>query len=256
MQNAQIWKSIEAICNEEESAIKNVETEITVIQSIAAPALAHQRTSNTNTVALLSSEPAPPKAKIGNRSTPQENVVDNPLSPATMAEIAAAIDRASQTAQKPQIIDQPLQPMSDQLRKDLMIEVSLAIRSVLANELPKMVRHSISESLYELINPKADPTANNLGALETRPQSRDGKNKVEPIKSMPGVNRYSLDKLDIIMRKVQKYSIPMIALFPYISKNKKDKFGTEALNKNNLICKSIRLIKKNLKVVKRKCWWL
>ena len=73
---------------------------------------------------------------------------------------------------------------------------------------------------------------------------RDGKNKVEPIKSMPGVNRYSLDKLDSIMRKVQKYSIPMIALFPYISKNKKNKFGTEALNKNNLICKSIKLIKK------------
>jgi len=36
----------------------------------------------------------------------------------------------------------------------------------------------------------------------------------------------------------------MIALFPYISKNKKDKFGTEALNKNNLICKSIKLIKR------------
>ena len=73
---------------------------------------------------------------------------------------------------------------------------------------------------------------------------RDGKNKVEPIKSMPDINRYSLDKLDSIMRKVQKYSIPMVALFPYISKNKKDKFGTEALNKNNLICKSIKLIKK------------
>ena len=73
---------------------------------------------------------------------------------------------------------------------------------------------------------------------------RDGKNKVESIKSMPGVNRYSLDKLDSIMRKVQKYSIPMIALFPYISKNKKNKFGTEALNKNNLVCKSIKLIKK------------
>jgi len=73
---------------------------------------------------------------------------------------------------------------------------------------------------------------------------RDGKNKVESIKSMPGVNRYSLDKLDSIMRKVQRYSIPMVALFPYISKNKKNKFGTEALNKNNLICKSIKLIKK------------
>jgi hypothetical protein len=178
MQNAQIWKSIEALCNEAESVIKNGEPVITVIQSIAPPTLAHQRTSNANTVTILSSEPAPPEASIENKSTPQENVIDNPLSPATMAEIAAAIDRASQTEQKPQILDQPSQPVSDQLRKDLMIEVSLAIRSVLAKELPKMVRHSISESLYEIINSKADPAANNLGALETRPMPRDGKKKV------------------------------------------------------------------------------
>ncbi len=73
---------------------------------------------------------------------------------------------------------------------------------------------------------------------------RDGKNKVEPIKSMPGVNRYSVDKLNLIMNKAKKYKIPMVALFPYTQKNKKDKFGTEALNKNNLICKSLKFIKK------------
>jgi len=73
---------------------------------------------------------------------------------------------------------------------------------------------------------------------------RDGKNKVEPIKSMPGVNRYSVDKLHLIMKKAKKYKIPMVALFPYTQKNKKDKFGTEALNKNNLICKSLKFIKK------------
>jgi len=73
---------------------------------------------------------------------------------------------------------------------------------------------------------------------------RDGKNKVESVKSMPGVNRYSVDKLNLIMNKVKKYKIPMVALFPYTPKNKKDKFGTEALNKNNLICKSLKFIKK------------
>ncbi len=73
---------------------------------------------------------------------------------------------------------------------------------------------------------------------------RDGKNKVESIKSMPGVNRYSVDKLDLIMSKAKKYKIPMVALFPYTQKNKKDKSGTEALNKNNLICKSLKFIKK------------
>ncbi len=73
---------------------------------------------------------------------------------------------------------------------------------------------------------------------------RDGKNKVEAIKAMPGVHRYSVDKLNLIMNKAKKYKIPMVALFPYTQKNKKDKFGTEALNKNNLICKSLKFIKK------------
>ena len=73
---------------------------------------------------------------------------------------------------------------------------------------------------------------------------RDGKNKVEPIKSMPGINRYSIDRLNLIMNKVKKYKIPMVALFPYTQKNKKDKFGTEALNKDNLICRSLKFIKK------------
>ena len=52
---------------------------------------------------------------------------------------------------------------------------------------------------------------------------RDGKNKIEGIKSMPGVNRYSVDKLHVIMNKAQKYKIPMVALFPYTQKSKKDK---------------------------------
>ena len=178
MQNAQIWKSIEALCNEAESVIKNGEPVITVVQSIAPPALAYQGTFNTNTVDILSSKPAPPIANIMDTPTLTENVEDDPLSPATMTEIAAAIDRASQSAQKPKILDQPPQAMSDQLRKDLMIEVSLAVRSVLANELPKMLHHSISESLYELINSTADTSAKNVGALEAKPGPEGGKKNV------------------------------------------------------------------------------
>ncbi len=73
---------------------------------------------------------------------------------------------------------------------------------------------------------------------------REGKNKIDSIKSMPGVKRYSIDKLQIILKEVKKYKIPMIALFPYIPNSKKDKNGTEALNPNNLICKSLKKIKK------------
>ena len=72
----------------------------------------------------------------------------------------------------------------------------------------------------------------------------EGKNKVEKINSMEGVLRYSVDKLDSIMKKVKKQKIPMVALFPHISQNKKDKYGSEALNENNLICRSIKHIKK------------
>ncbi len=74
---------------------------------------------------------------------------------------------------------------------------------------------------------------------------RDGRNKVEKIKSMPGVYRYSIDKLSKVLNKAVKLKIPMVALFPYTPEKKKDKFGTEALNENNLICKSIKFIKKN-----------
>ena len=73
---------------------------------------------------------------------------------------------------------------------------------------------------------------------------RAGKGKVEAIKSMPGVNRYSVDKLNIIMSKAKKYKIPMVALFPNTPNNKKDKFGTESFNKDNLICRSLKFIKK------------
>ncbi len=73
---------------------------------------------------------------------------------------------------------------------------------------------------------------------------REGKNKIEKIKAMPGINRYSVDKLSTVMNKVSKYKIPMVALFPFTPSKRKDKLGKEALNENNLVCQSLRLIKK------------
>ena len=70
---------------------------------------------------------------------------------------------------------------------------------------------------------------------------REGKNIKEPIKSMPGVYRYTLDKVENAI----KSKIPLIALFPCVPVSKKNNKGSEALNKNNLICKAIKLIKKN-----------
>ena len=75
----------------------------------------------------------------------------------------------------------------------------------------------------------------------------DGKNKKQPIKSMPGVYRYTLDKLSGLVDKAIKDQLPMVALFPYTEKRKKNNLGTEALNEDNLVCKAIQLIKKKYK---------
>ena len=82
---------------------------------------------------------------------------------------------------------------------------------------------------------------------------REGKNIKEPIKTMPGVYRYTLDKIENLVEKAISKKIPMIALFPQTPEIKKNARGSEALNKNNLVCKSLRLIKKNYKDVGLMC---
>ncbi len=74
---------------------------------------------------------------------------------------------------------------------------------------------------------------------------REGKNKIEAVKSMPGINRYTIDKISQIVEKACKLKIPLVALFPYTENKKKNYNGTEALNRNNLVCKALKVIKKN-----------
>ena len=75
----------------------------------------------------------------------------------------------------------------------------------------------------------------------------DGSNKKESIKSMPGVYRYTINRLSIVVDKAIKNGIPMIALFPKTKKNLKNEFGSESLNENNLVCKAIVEIKQKYK---------
>ena len=75
----------------------------------------------------------------------------------------------------------------------------------------------------------------------------EGKRKKIPIKTMPNVYRYSIDKLSSVVDKSIKLGIPMVALFPNTNPKKKDNYGSEALNENNLVCKAIKFIKKNYK---------
>ena len=75
----------------------------------------------------------------------------------------------------------------------------------------------------------------------------DGKNKKQIIKNMPGVYRYSIDNIPLILDQALNYKIPMVAIFPYTDPKLKNNYGSEALNENNLICKTIRYIKKRYK---------
>ena len=82
---------------------------------------------------------------------------------------------------------------------------------------------------------------------------KEGKKIKEPIKSMPGVYRYSLDQVESLVNKAIKKNIPMIALFPNTPDSKKNSKGSEALNKNNLVCKALRLIKKKYNEIGLMC---
>ena len=75
----------------------------------------------------------------------------------------------------------------------------------------------------------------------------EGKNNKQSIKSMPDVYRYTIDRLGGLVSNAIKYKIPMIALFPFTPNKKKDYYGKEALNENNLVCRATRYIKKRFK---------
>tara|TARA_B100000029_G_scaffold491739_1_gene552269 strand:- start:740 stop:1744 length:1005 start_codon:yes stop_codon:yes gene_type:complete len=77
----------------------------------------------------------------------------------------------------------------------------------------------------------------------------EGNNISDKIDSMPGVFRYSIDNALKEIEKVVKLKIPAIALFPQIDNSLKNEDGSEAINENNLICRTIKSIKKNFPVL-------
>ena len=74
----------------------------------------------------------------------------------------------------------------------------------------------------------------------------DGKDRSEPIDSMPGVERRSVDLLVREAERAAKLGIPVVALFPYTDPAKRDPRGTEALNESNLVCTACRAIKREV----------
>ena len=74
----------------------------------------------------------------------------------------------------------------------------------------------------------------------------EGENAREPVPSMPGVERLSVDLIAREAARAAELRIPCIALFPYTDPALRDEHGSEALNADNLVCKAIRAIKKEV----------
>src|SRR6478752_8045759 len=71
----------------------------------------------------------------------------------------------------------------------------------------------------------------------------DGHNQRTAVASMPGVDRLSVDQVVRDAERAVKLNIPCIALFPFTEPSLRDEHGSEALNPDNLVCKSVRAIK-------------
>jgi len=72
----------------------------------------------------------------------------------------------------------------------------------------------------------------------------DGDKKRIAIDSMPGVERLSVDFAVGAAEEAAKLGIPVLALFPYTDPALKTADGREAVNPNNLVCRTVRAIKK------------
>jgi porphobilinogen synthase len=81
----------------------------------------------------------------------------------------------------------------------------------------------------------------------------DGERTRVPVPSMPGVERLSIDEAVRDVERAAKLRIPCIALFPYTDPSLRDHNGSEALNPENLVCRAIRAIKKEVPEVGLLC---
>ena len=71
----------------------------------------------------------------------------------------------------------------------------------------------------------------------------EGEAVEEPISSLPGVSRWSVDQIVVRAAEAIDLGIPCIALFPNTQPERRSEDGGEALNPDNLMCRAIRAIK-------------
>ena len=74
----------------------------------------------------------------------------------------------------------------------------------------------------------------------------EGENYREPIPSMPGIDRLSIDLLIEKSRKLRDLGIPAIAVFPVVSKSKKTKWAEESYNPDGLAQRAISAVRESV----------
>ncbi|MGI9520182.1 MAG: porphobilinogen synthase [Hyphomicrobiaceae bacterium] len=71
----------------------------------------------------------------------------------------------------------------------------------------------------------------------------EGTDKREPVASMPGVHRLSVDLVVEAAEEAMQLGIPAIALFPYTEPSQRSDDGSEAYNPDNLVCRATRSVR-------------
>ncbi len=71
----------------------------------------------------------------------------------------------------------------------------------------------------------------------------DGVGVEQPVSSLPGVSRWSLDGIAARAKEAVNLGIPCLALFPHTQAERRSADGREALNPDNLMCSAIRAIR-------------
>ncbi len=71
----------------------------------------------------------------------------------------------------------------------------------------------------------------------------DGKKVRQPIPSMPGVERLSIDLAVDAAEEAAELGVPAVALFPYTQTSLRDDAASEAFNPENLVCRTVRALK-------------
>jgi porphobilinogen synthase len=74
----------------------------------------------------------------------------------------------------------------------------------------------------------------------------DGEGRSEPVESMPGINRLSIDGLLKEAAEAQRLGIPAIAIFPVVDAGQKSPNGDECANPDGLVQRTVRTLKSEL----------